>query len=267
MRKTKVQIIYEDETIIVVNKPSGVSVTKDRSGQLQLLDILTDQLGRQQAHLLRLVHRLDKQTSGVMILAKSPESQSLLSSLFAKRLVKKTYLAIVSGTVPAAQGIIDKPLARNRKNPALMRVDQKRGKQAITNWKLLADFGSIALLAVSPLTGRTHQIRVHLPTTALPLVIDPSYGSNKPLLLSDFKHNYRLGKRRIEKPLIDRLTLHAYQFQFSTPHGSIPDCFVATLDNKFKATVKMLTKHNPRGLNAFLDPTDFDKIINGQRLC
>jgi RluA family pseudouridine synthase len=273
MSKTKVEIIYQDDDIIVINKPAGVSVTKDRTGQAQLTDILAGQLTSAVCSQLRLVHRLDKDTSGVMLLAKNVEAQTKFTTYFEKREVKKTYLAIVTGFVPAPQGTIDAPLTRDPKNPALMCIAKKKGKAAVTNWQLLADFGSTALLAVHPLTGRTHQIRVHLPSIALPLAIDPLYGSSRPLFLSDFKSNYRLAKGQTEKPLIERLTLHAYQIefpQFAYPienrKSKIENYFVAGLDKKFAACLKMLTKYNPKGLNAFIDPGDFSKILNGDRL-
>jgi len=274
MRKTKIEIIYQvcprtqrrDDDIIVINKPSGVSVTKDRTGAPQLVDILAEQLGPEICSELRLVHRLDKDTSGVMILAKNKETQSKFSSYFEKKLIKKDYLALVTGIVPGRQGTIDAPLAQSWKKPGLMCVTRKKGKGAVTDWKLLADFGLIALLAVNPLTGRTHQIRVHLPNIGLPLTIDPLYGSSRPLFLSDFKPDYRLGKGKIEKPLIDRLTLHAYQLSIENRKSKIANEFIAGLDKKFAATIKMLTKHNPKGLDAFTDPDDFSKIINTRRL-
>jgi RluA family pseudouridine synthase len=280
MQKSRIEIIYQDDDALVINKPTGVSVTKDRTGAPQLVDILSEQLGPQIAGELRLVHRLDKDTSGVMILAKNKETQSKFSSYFEKKLIKKTYLAIVTGPLPGWQGTINAPLAQSWKKPGLMCVTRKKGKEAITNWKLLADFGTVALLAVEPLTGRTHQIRVHLPNIGLPLAIDPLYGTSRPLFLSDFKPNYRLGKGQIEKPLIDRLTLHAYQIEFLKPSSVIPakagihlntkasrpDYFIARLDKKFAAAIKMLTKHNPNGLDAFTNPDDFSKIINVQRL-
>ena len=281
--KSRIEVIYQDDDIIVINKPSRVSVTRDRSGGPELVDILNKQLGPEVSGQLHLVHRLDKGTSGVMILAKNAQAQSVFSSYFAKKLIKKTYLALVTGIVTGQEGTIDASLVHNRKKPGLMCVARKKGKQATTNWRLLADFGTIALLAVNPLTGRTHQIRVHLPSIGLPPAIDPLYGSSKPLFLSDFKSDYQLGKGKTEKPLIDRLTLHAYQIELPnpgttssvipakagihfTPQPSRPDYFIARLDKKFAATIKMLTKHNPKGIDAILNPDDFSKSMSTQKL-
>jgi len=266
MPKAMIEIVYQDDDILVINKPASVSVTKDRTGAPQLVDFLAGQLGRQICNQLRLVHRLDKDTSGVMILAKNKETQSKFSSYFEKGLVKKTYLAIVTGVVPSRQGTINAPLTRSRKNPALMCIARKKAKAAVTDWQLLADFGPAALLAANPLTGRTHQIRVHLPSIGLPLAIDPLYGSSRPLFLSDFKLDYRLANGQTEKPLIERLTLHAYQIELLKPQENRPDYFMAGLDKKFAACLKMLTKYNPKGLDAFVNPDDFFKIINTQRL-
>jgi RluA family pseudouridine synthase len=258
MSKAKVEIICEDNDIIVINKPTAVSVTKDRTGAAQLKDVLSSQL--------RLVHRLDKDTSGVMLLAKNVQAQTKFTTYFEERKIKKTYLAIVAGFMADRQGTIDAPLMAHPKKPALMCVAHKGGKEAVTKWRLLADFGSFALLAVRPLTGRTHQIRVHLPSVGLPLAIDPLYGNSRPIFLSEIKPEYRLGKFQIEKPLIERLTLHAYQLVIPEEAGVKPNCFVARLDKKFAACIKMLTKYNPKGLNAFLDSGDFSKILNGERL-
>jgi len=147
-----------------------------------------------------------------------------------------------------------------------MRIDLKKGKDAITQWNLLADFGFIALLKVQPLTGRTHQIRVHLPSIGLPLTIDPLYGNSRFIFLSDFKTGYRLGKGQTEKPLIDRLTLHAYQIELPERKNCSSKLFIAGLDKKFTAALKMLTKYNPKGLDAFMKPDIYPMITNKQRL-
>jgi 23S rRNA pseudouridine955/2504/2580 synthase/23S rRNA pseudouridine1911/1915/1917 synthase len=201
-----------------------------------------------------------------MILAKNIEAQTRFTNYFRSKLVKKTYLALVTGVVPGKQGRIDAPLMQRDKKAGLMCIGRKKGKESVTHWKLLADFGSVALLSVSPITGRTHQIRVHLPYMGLPLAIDPFYGSSRALFLSDYKTDYRLARDQTEKPLIERLTLHAYQIQLLKPEQNLPDCFIAGLDKKFTATIKMLTKYNPNCHNSFADPDDFYKIVNTQRL-
>ena len=264
--KAQIEIVYQDDDILVINKPSGVSVTRDRTGAAELADILGEQMGQQLRSELRLVHRLDKATSGVMILAKNIESQTRFTGYFRNKLFKKTYLSLVFGIAPGKQGRIDAPLTQKGKKAGLMCIAHKKGKESVTHWKLLADFGSVALLSVSPITGRTHQIRVHLPHIGLPLAIDPFYGSSRPLYLSDFKQDYHLARDQTEKPLIERLTLHAYQIQLLNPEPVLPEVFIAGLDKKFTATLKMLTKYNPKGLDAFTNPDDFSSILNTQRL-
>jgi 23S rRNA pseudouridine1911/1915/1917 synthase len=300
MAKPGIEIIYQNNEIVVINKPSGVSVTADRSGDAELVDILGEQVGPQEASRLRLVHRLDKDTSGAMILAKNTQTQSRLSSYFEKKLIRKTYLALVTGAVPGREGTIDAPLAHCRAKAQLMCVDRKKGKEAVTQWRLLADFGAAALLSVNPVTGRTHQVRVHLAGIGTPLAIDRLYGSSQPLFLSDFKPDYRLGKGQAERPLIERLTLHAYQIELPKPRTTssvIPakpvlsracaesgrsvegagihtcqqpsgfDCFVARLDKKFAACIKMFAKHNPKGFDAFINRNDLTSIMGAERLC
>jgi 23S rRNA pseudouridine1911/1915/1917 synthase len=267
-KKDAIEIIYQDADILVINKPTGFSVTKDRSADIELLPVLTKQLGLTSEEKLLLVHRLDKETSGVMILAKNKDAQRQFSGYFTKNLIKKTYLALVSGAVTQDEGTIDAPIGNNRKDSRLMGIDfGKRGKKAVTNWRLLADFGMAALVAVAPVTGRTHQIRVHLPSMGMPLSIDPLYGSSEGLMLSNFKSDYRLGKWQEEKPLIERLTLHAYQIELpadTQPGAAVPHIFTAKLDKKFAATVKMLAKHNTRGPAAFKDPDMLAKILDGK---
>jgi 23S rRNA pseudouridine1911/1915/1917 synthase len=320
-KKEAIEIIYQDADIIVINKPTGLSVTKDRSHYEELLPTLRKQLklttneheltpiklaaedtenaeknnlttyytdstdlkkseiGNLKSKItdkLLLVHRLDKETSGVMMLAKNTAAQRKFTGYFAKGVIKKMYLALVSGAVTSEEGIIDAPIGNDRKDPRRMCIDfSRRGRKAVTNWRLLADFGGVALLAVSPITGRTHQIRVHLPSAGMPLTIDSLYGNREGLMLSSFKADYHLGKWQEEKPLIDRLTLHAYSLL--VPRSSLlanqkpetsnqQQVFVAKLDKKFTATLKMLAKHNPRGFAAFKNPDTLKTILEAKPL-
>lgn len=262
--KNKIEIIFQNDHIIAVNKPTDISVTKDRSGDPGLLDILAVQ--NPAFENLRLIHRLDKATSGIMIVAKTPEAQSIYSSCFEKRLVEKTYLALVSGYVGCEKGRIKAPLANSLVNGRQMCVSSKRGKPAITDFRLLAEFGLVSLIAAMPVTGRTHQIRVHCLNRNIPLAIDPLYASSEPIMLSSFKAGYSVAKFKEEKPLIDRLTLHSYQLKLPKTELADEMTLVAKLDKKFAATIKMLTKHNPNGANAFLNLNDYDAIIEGKPL-
>jgi 23S rRNA-/tRNA-specific pseudouridylate synthase len=115
-------------------------------------------------------------------MAKNKESQSKFCSLFEKSNVKKTYLALVTGCPESQTGEIDAPLMQSEKDPRKMLVNSKKGKDAKTRWQLLADFGSVSLVAARPVTGRTHQIRVHFQHAGFPLVIDPKYRLSRDLL-------------------------------------------------------------------------------------
>jgi len=262
MGNSDIEIIGDCSDYLVINKPSGISVTADRSGSDDLLVVLRKQLPDEAD--LRLVHRLDKLTSGVMLVAKNRNAQSLLSSHFEKTLIKKTYLAIAVGAIPSKGRMINVPIIRSKRDARVMCVSCKRGKPAKTSFDILADFGTICLLKVSPKTGRTHQIRLHLAHIHLPLAIDPLYGSSKPVMLSEYKDRYSRKKGQTEKPLIERLTLHAYQIELpATAFG--PAVYTAKLDKKFAATIKMLTKHNPDGPEAFKNMDDLSKILAGEK--
>ncbi|MFA7486222.1 MAG: RluA family pseudouridine synthase, partial [Phycisphaerae bacterium] len=272
--RTIIQILYQNDDILVVNKPSGVSVTKDRTDAAQLTDLLARQMDKEAVSQLRLVHRLDKDTSGVMLLAKNIDAQRFYSDIFEQRLAQKTYLALIRGAISDTSGTIDLPLGEDHTKPNGMRIDRKNGKPSVTKWRLAANFGNLKLLAVQPLTGRKHQIRVHLCSMGIPLAIDPLYASKNPLLLSETKGNYNLRKFQEERPLMERLTLHAYQLVIPETSAVLnhdkfakqSHCFVAALDKKFTAAVKMLTKHNSKGPDAFVNQSELEIILKAQPL-
>lgn len=163
-------IIFEDDHILAFNKPRGVS--SDSAGVLKLLAPYHSDL--------RLVHRLDKQTSGVLILAKDEETQKAIEELFRERSVKKIYLALVEGVPKEKKGKIDNFMGKLRSyghGQQLWGVVEEGGRRAITEWKVKEERENGTLLVCVPLTGRTHQIRVHLAHIGHPIVGDLQYGT------------------------------------------------------------------------------------------
>ena len=266
MAKNTIDILYENDRILLINKPTGISVTPDRTGAPDIQQLLAKQLTLSEP--LRLVHRLDKDTSGVMLIAKNKQAQSRYSRLFAKRQTRKLYLAIVKGPLAYSEGFIKDPIARSKRNPQAMHVHPRLGKPAHTVWKQLADFGVLSLVAAQPVTGRTHQIRIHFSHRGMSLVIDPVYGDNAPLMLSSYKNGYRPKRDKEEPAMMSRLTLHAYQLTIPVGLGQEEQLqtFVAPLDKKFAATVKLLTKHTQNMAKGFTDETDFTAILNAEPL-
>ena len=224
-------ILHEDEDLIVVDKPAGLAVEPERwaRGAASLAGALLA-LARSRSSpeedeaaplelRLRAVHRLDKQTSGVLVVAKHLESERALRGAFEEDRVQKTYWALVEGEHPLEDGEeeeIDLALGPDERRSGRMVVDPA-GKSAQTRISVLQRFRGFTWLACRPLTGRTHQIRVHLSAKGFPLAVDPVYGRRDQLLLSNVKAGYRAKRGRPERPMISRLTLHAAAIQFPSP--------------------------------------------------
>jgi len=177
---THVKIIYEDRDVIVIDKPAGVIVHPVKSAdEPSLLDEFRDKIDPRGFPALRpgVVHRLDADTSGVLILAKNSNSAVLLSAQFKNRTVKKSYLALVHGKLEPAEGMIDLPVGRTARGGNRMSVYGGRGKDSRTSYKVIATAGSLSLLRLGLHTGRTHQIRAHLLAIGFPILGDKTYGS------------------------------------------------------------------------------------------
>ncbi len=238
-RKDQIAIVYEDETLLVVNKASGLLTLPDRfRPELpNVKDILTAKYGQ-----IWVVHRLDKDTSGLLCFAKNESAHRDLSLQFENRTVEKKYLALVQGSPMQDEGEIDRPIAANPHQPGKM-ILLKSGKPSLTLYKKLASFKGYSLLEVEIKTGRTHQIRVHLKAIGCPLAIDSIYHEDQGILLSAIKgRSYHLGKDQVERPLMSRLSLHANQLSFDHPLTKERKHFEGPLHKDFQAVLKQLEK-------------------------
>lgn len=169
------EILYQDESFIAVNKPTGLLTVPGRGADKQ--DCLYNRLLEQFPDAL-MVHRLDMDTSGLVIFARSPEAQRNLSLQFERREIEKTYIAIVEGIIEKKVGMIDFPMRKDMEQrlPPKHLVDCVRGKKAVTEWKVLERCENTTRLMLFPKTGRSHQLRVHMQSIGFPIVGDPIYG-------------------------------------------------------------------------------------------
>ncbi len=180
-KKEKLDILYLDDNVIVINKPAGI-LTHAKGADSDEFTV-ADFFKRYSTYALDtnragIVHRLDRDTSGVIIGARNNETANLLKKQFAKRLTKKTYIAITTGIPKLEKARIDLPIARNPKKPATFKVSSN-GKVAITDYKVLKTNENYALIELMPKTGRTHQLRVHLNYINCPILGDKVYGAKK----------------------------------------------------------------------------------------
>lgn len=229
-------LIYEDEDIIALNKPAGLlSIAGREAKEDSLKTILREKNGD-----IFTVHRLDRDTSGIIVFARNAAAHRHFSLQFQERQTVKIYLGLLIGSLPKKEGTVDAPIAENKWKPGTMLI-HKRGKPAITDYKVLQDFGLYTYTQFRIHTGRTHQIRVHAKEISHPLACDALYGDGKPVLLSSFKHKFKLSKDADEKPLLDRLALHAFQLQLKDMHGNLLK-LEAPLHKDFTATLQQLQK-------------------------
>lgn len=221
-------IIYEDENCVVVDKPAGILTHSkgEFNPEATVASWLAEYLvkkGKKPVWLLEkdvesgsphnpragIVHRLDRATSGVIICAKTPAALKFLQKQFSERNTKKTYIAVVQGSLNPSEAIIDIPIARNPRSPKVFRADNN-GKNALTKYKVIKDTGHMQMVELKPITGRTHQLRVHMSHLGHPIVGDTFY-------------------KGAEAP---RLLLHALELEITVPSGvrktfrsKLPDVF------------------------------------------
>jgi len=230
--------ILDTSNLITLNKPSGLLSIPDREGKdISLKKLLIEKFGN-----IYTVHRLDRDTSGLIVFAKNEATHRHLSIQFEGRLTKKIYVGLVLGSPAEKKGSIDLPLAENMVQRGVMIVN-RRGKESLTEYEVLEDFGIYSWMQFQIHTGRTHQIRVHMKEIGHPIVCDAIYGDGKPLLLSSLKKKkFKLAKDVLEeRPLMARLALHAYQLTFTTQQGAKKE-LTAELPKDLRATLQQLTK-------------------------
>ena len=186
----------------------------------------------------QICHRLDKETSGALIIAKNPEAYRFVSIQFEKRLIKKIYHAVIEGTHVFEDLQIDLPILNTGRGN--VSISRQEGKKAETHVQSIRYFKHYTLVDCRPVTGRMHQIRIHLATQRASIAGDEMY-KGKPVYLSAIKRGYRIGKDQEELPIMKRFALHAYEVSFKTNENT-PVTIHAPYPKDFETLLKLLDK-------------------------
>lgn len=234
------EIIFEDQHIVVVNKSAGLLTIPDRyqHDKRNLSSLLIKKYGE-----IFVVHRIDRETSGLIIFAKDADTHKSLSEAFEENKIEKTYLALVQGIPNPLENRIETFLVKSETERSKIIVF-KKGKWSITDYKVLESYDKkYSLVEVKILTGRTHQIRVHMQHIGNPLLVDSKYSNKDEFKLSEIKkRKFRLAKDEEERPLITRHTLHAAKIGFTHPSTGKRMDFEVPLPKDMKAVVNQMRK-------------------------
>lgn len=239
VQNSRLEIVFENEKFIAVNKPPGMLTIPDRHDEKlpSLYKLLQHRTER-----IFIVHRLDKETSGIILFAKDEATHKYLSQLFEQRNIEKFYTGITIGSLQSKKGSIEEPIAEHPTVKGKMTVN-KKGKPSRTDYEVLEDYGLFSLVKFQIHSGRTHQIRVHMKFLGHPLACDDLYGDGKPVLVSSFKKKYKLGNHdEEERPILSRLALHSSQLIFKDAEGNVYD-LTAELPKDIRALLQQLKKN------------------------
>ena len=246
-----IEIIYEDDSLVVVNKQAALSCHPPRAGKggtlaNALLFHFVSLSGKGSAR-PGIVHRLDADTTGVIVCAKDDSAHFKLSRQFEQRSVRKEYLALVRGEISDDKGLIDKPIERDPNHREMMRIGAGAGRNAVTEYEVIERFVGYTFVRCLPRTGRTHQIRVHLACIGHPVISDRLYSKRLFLTLAELEvRPHEPG----EPPLIARQALHAAKLSFNHPQTDQPMTFEAPLPEDFRRALEAIrrTRSGPRAV-------------------
>ena len=229
-------VVSETDQWVALNKPAGLLSIPDREGkEISLKALLKEKYSQ-----IYTVHRLDRDTSGLIIFAKDAASHQQLSVLFEERKTVKIYQGLVIGTLPEKQGRLEFPIAEHPVKKGMMTV-HRQGKPSLTEFGVLEEFGKYSWVQFNIHTGRTHQIRVHMKEYGNPIACDPLYGDGKPIFVSGIRNSYKLSKAlEEERPILDRLALHSFQLSFTWNNEEIS--LEAPVPKDIRATLQQLQK-------------------------
>ena len=228
-------ILFEDSDYFVINKPAFVSSLEDRVDPNNLLKI-----AKKYHDNSILCHRLDKETSGALIIAKNMDAYKWMSQQFESRQIKKRYHAIVDGIHDFKKIKLELPISTLAKGS--VKIDNREGKRSATIINTVKVFKKHSLVSCQPITGRMHQIRIHLSSLNAPITGDDLYGG-KPFYLSSVKRNYKISKYDEERPLINRIALHANSLKFKKISGDM-EIVTAPYPKDFRALITQLEKNS-----------------------